>query len=310
MRTLCLTGALRATLGAGSSGSQALTSNGPAAAPMSLQGVPAADITVGSAYSFTPGLPAGGIASAKFAIEGLPAWAHFDASTGTLSGTPTMAAVGVSAGITILASEGADTGSLGPFTIRVNPQTVISSPLAVSNAPGISGNPGGVAIAGRVYTFTPTASDPGGDPLVFSVQNAPGWATLNSVTGELSGTPSLADLGTFAKITLSVADGTHSASLAQFSIVVTETAQGQATLTWVPPAQNTDGTALTNLAGYRIYYGSQANSLTLTIEINNPGTTDYVVGNLTPGTWYFAISALTSAHAESAESAVQNAAVM
>jgi hypothetical protein len=98
--------------------------------------------------------------------------------------------------------------------------------------------------------------------------------------------------------------------LAQFSIAVTETAQGQATLTWVPPTQNTDGTALTNLAGYRIYYGNQASSLTLTIEIDNPGTTDYVVGNLTPGTWYFTISALSSAHTESAESAVQNAAVM
>jgi len=162
----------------------------------------------------------------------------------------------------------------------------------------------------RAYSFTPTAADTGGDALTFSVQNAPSWAAFNSGTGELSGTPTAADVGTFSKIILSVSDGTRSASLPQFSIAVTESAQGNATLTWVPPTQNTDGTALTNLAGYRIYYGSRTNALTQTIQIDNPGTTDYVVSNLTAGTWYFAITAVSSTHAESAESTVENTAVM
>jgi Putative Ig domain len=179
-----------------------------------------------------------------------------------------------------------------------------------SAAPSIGGTPAGAVIVERAYSFTPTAADAGGDALTFSVQNAPSWASFNSGTGELSGTPTLADVGTFSKIILSVSDGTRSASLPQFSIAVSESAQGNATLTWVPPTQNTDGTALTNLAGYRIYYGSRANALTQTIQIDNPGTTDYVVSNLTAGTWYFAITAVSSTHAESAESTVENSAVM
>src|ERR1700676_1939718 len=195
-------------------------------------------------------------------------------------------------------------------TVTVGEQTTGNSPPSGSAAPSIDGTPAGAVIVERAYSFTPTAADTGGGALTFSVQNSPSWATFNSGTGELSGTPTVANVGTFSKIILSVSDGTHIASLAQFSIAVTEMALGDATLTWTRPTHNTDGTPLTNLAGYRIYYGNQANALTQTIQINNAGTTALVVGNLTPGTWYFAISAFSSAQAESAESAVQNAAVL
>jgi len=30
----------------------------------------------------------------------------------------------------------------------------------------------------------------------------------------------------------------------------------QATVSWIPPTTNTDGTALTDLAGYKVYYGT------------------------------------------------------
>ncbi len=65
-----------------------------------------------------------------------------------------------------------------------------------------------------------------------------------------------------------------------------------------------DGTPLTNLAGYLIYYGTSANAMTETVKIANPGILTYVLSNLSPGTWYFAVSAYTSADVQSGQSAV------
>ena len=67
-----------------------------------------------------------------------------------------------------------------------------------------------------------------------------------------------------------------------------------ATLTWTAPTTNTNGSALTDLAGYEIHYGTSAGALTNTITIANPGATSYVVTNLGTGTWYFAMSAYTN----------------
>lgn len=84
----------------------------------------------------------------------------------------------------------------------------------------------------------------------------------------------------------------------------TRTCPGTATLSWTPPTQNTDGTALTNLAGYRISYGSSATAMTQVIQVANPGVTRYTVSNLEAGTHYFGIRAYNSAGAESSVSNV------
>lgn len=73
---------------------------------------------------------------------------------------------------------------------------------------------------------------------------------------------------------------------------------GTATLSWMPPTQNMDGSALTNLAGYRIHYGTgaggEAYALDRAIDLTNPALRTYVVTGLTSGTWYFAVRALTA----------------
>jgi hypothetical protein len=75
---------------------------------------------------------------------------------------------------------------------------------------------------------------------------------------------------------------------------------GEATLSWMAPDENTDGSALTNLAGYRIYYGTSAAALDQVIDIPTVGITTYVVDSLTSGTYYFSIRAYNAAGAESA----------
>jgi predicted small secreted protein len=77
-----------------------------------------------------------------------------------------------------------------------------------------------------------------------------------------------------------------------------------ATLSWEAPTTDTNGEPLTNLAGYRIYYGSNESSLTQLVTLNSVGTQTYVIDNLTPGTWFFAIRAVAENGVESAMSDV------
>jgi Fibronectin type III domain len=81
------------------------------------------------------------------------------------------------------------------------------------------------------------------------------------------------------------------------------------TINWTPPTENTNGSALTNLAGYNIHYGTSSGSLTKTISISNPGIATYVVSNLTAGKYYFAVAAVNSAGTESPLSAQVSATV-
>jgi hypothetical protein len=79
---------------------------------------------------------------------------------------------------------------------------------------------------------------------------------------------------------------------------------GTATLTWVPPTKNIDGTPVTTLSGYHIYYGTTEGALTQSIVIGNPSTTSYEITGLSSGTWYFAVAADAADGTESAPSNV------
>lgn len=161
-----------------------------------------------------------------------------------------------------------------------------------NTAPTISGTPPGTVLQDTAYSFTPTASDADGDPLVFMIASSPPWAAFDAATGALTGTPTAADVGTYTGITIGVSDGQAAAQLPVFSISVQAVALGSATLTWVAPTQNTDGSPLTDLAGYRISWGQQSGVYGSSVDVMNPGITSYVVDNLVPGTYYFVVKAI------------------
>jgi hypothetical protein len=75
-------------------------------------------------------------------------------------------------------------------------------------------------------------------------------------------------------------------------------------VTWTAPTANTNGSALTDLAGYTIYYGTSPTALTKSVSVANAGATDQVVQGLTGGTWYFAVTAYTSGGLQSSYSTV------
>lgn len=172
------------------------------------------------------------------------------------------------------------------------------SSQTVSNGtppPTISGTPAAQVTAGQAYSFTPTASGPSGMALTFSVQNLPAWAAFSTSTGALTGTPSSSYVGTFSNIVISVSDGAASASLPAFAIQVNAQATtGSATLSWTAPTTNTDGSALTNLTGFVISYGTSATALTQQVSVSGASATSYTVTGLASGTWYFSVAAVAS----------------
>jgi hypothetical protein len=93
------------------------------------------------------------------------------------------------------------------------------------------------------------------------------------------------------------------------NILTVKVANGTATITWVPPTTNTDGSALTDLAGYAIYYGTNSTALTQEVSIPSPGLTTFIVSNLAPGTYYFAMTAVNSSSIESDQSGIASKAL-
>jgi hypothetical protein len=117
---------------------------------------------------------------------------------------------------------------------------------------------------------------------------------------DLSGTETIDGLTADSQFTLTCSDADGSAS-SSVDVTIT-TGNGTALLSWTPPTQNTDNSALTDLSGYVIYYGTASGSYTETVSIDNPGLTSYQIDNLSAADWYFVITAVNSANVESAYS--------
>ena len=259
-------------------------------APPSITGTPGSAATVGQLYSFVPVVSDPDGDALTYIVQNNPQWLSLNPANGTLSGTPQSGDVGTHAQILLTVNDGSLGASLPAFSIDVS---------AANTAPQISGTPANQIMAGGSYTFTPTATDPDGDTLTFSVQGLPAWASFNANTGTLSGNPAMADVGTYTNIRIRVTDGDLSADLAAFNIQVNAAALGSVTLTWTPPTLNTDGSQLTDLDGYRVYYGTDPNNLASSISVDNPGLSSFVVDNLVPATYYFSVKSVNASGVES-----------
>jgi hypothetical protein len=273
------------------------------AAP-TISGTPQTFIRVNSWYAFTPTGrdPAVSQSTLRYSIVNKPSWAKFSVYTGKLEGaTPSTA--GTWSNIRISVSSSTGTAALPAFSIQVATGTP-SGGSSGNRAPVVSGTPATSVVSGNAYAFRPSGSDPEGRTLTWSITNRPSWASFSTSTGALTGTPSSSHVGTYSSIVIAASDGTNRTSLPAFNLAVNSpgTSNGSATLSWTPPTRNTNGTTLTNLAGYRIYYGTSPTNLTRTVQLNNAGLTRYVISDLSAATWYFAIRAYTSTGAESVNS--------
>lgn len=125
----------------------------------------------------------------------------------------------LAASVLIAAALAACNDSSSPLPTASNTQSNAAVPDP--SAPVISGTPPTSVQAGDTYTFRPTASDPNGQALTFQITGKPGWVTFDASTGQMTGTPANTDVGETADITITVTNGTQSASLAPFVITIT-----------------------------------------------------------------------------------------
>jgi hypothetical protein len=271
-----------------------------AAAPV-ISGKPySSTIKIGGWWNFTPKATDADGDKLTFSVQNKPSWLSFDSTTGRLMGQAKT--TGTWSNIIVSVTDGKTKVSLPPFSVKA-----WTDAASTNTAPKISGTPATTATVGKAYSFQPTASDANGDSLGFSIANKPSWASFSTSTGRLSGTPTAA--GTHSNIVISVSDGKATTNLPAFKITVAAQASpqpvvGAATLSWTPPTQNTDGSSLTNLAGYRIYYGTSSTSLTKSVQVSSAGITSYMIEGLAPSTYYFTVRAYTTAGKESANSNV------
>jgi len=177
---------------------------------------------------------------------------------------------------------------------------IVAQSSGTNTAPMISGLPEFTATAGVQYSFRPSAQDPDGDTMQFSISNKPAWASFSKTTGRLYGTPTANDVRRYSGIVISVSDGQTSSSLPSFSIDVEAIGNGAATLTWSIPTERTDNTPLGNdLNGFNIYYGQTSGDYANKIQVTNSGLSTYMVDNLSSGQWFFVVTAYDSGGLES-----------
>ncbi len=91
---------------------------------------------------------------------------------------------------------------------------------AVNSPPVVLPIPDQQVVAGHLLLVTASGSDPDGDPLTWSGANLPPNAAVDQATGVLSWTPTSAQVGTYANVTLEARDPLFASGSAAFAITV------------------------------------------------------------------------------------------
>jgi uncharacterized protein YjdB len=136
---------------------------------------------------------------------------------------------------------------------------------------------------GSTQTITPTVT----------------WGTSNSTIATISnslGSNGLAAGVVAGTVTISAVSGSVSAST-----VLTVNSTGSLILSWKAPTTNTDGSSLTNLGGYKVFWGTSSGVYTTTLDVGN--VLQYALNNFAGGyTYYFAVKAYNASSVESSYS--------
>jgi hypothetical protein len=167
-----------------------------------------------------------------------------------------------------------------PAPAPVEPAPAPVEPEITNTAPSINGFPDEIITEGFFYIFTPDASDPDGDDLIFSINNLPQWAKFDTVTGAIYGTPTVTDVGLYENIMISVSDGQATATLSGISIDVIEA------LPAVP-----ENPLFNEIVGYSIYIGTSRDTLTLQTTLDVGSSISYSTDLEAANIYHFSIVA-------------------
>jgi hypothetical protein len=197
-----------------------------------------------------------------------------------------------------------DAGAAAPSAVStgsgVTPIDRTPTTSTSSTNPTVAGVPATTAVAGQPYSFQPKVANTSGT-IRFTIAHRPSWAKFDPATGKLSGTPDTSHVGKYPGITIDLVSGAKVFALPAFTITVAAATSksNTVTLSWQAPTENSDGSALMDLKGYKVHYGSASKSYSDSIQVANAGLTTYVVQNLPAGKYYFAVTAYNASGKES-----------
>ena len=170
-----------------------------------------------------------------------------------------------------------------------------------------TGSTGGTAAPTVTISANPSTVTSGGKTTItWSASNATSCTGSGAWSGSeaLSGSRATGALTTDLTFALSCSGAGGTASQSATVSVTNAPVSGDAVLSWAAPTTNTNGTPVSALAGYHLYYGNSASALSKSVAIIGATTTSYEITGLTAGTWYFAVAADAADGTESAKSAV------
>ncbi|MGU3658394.1 putative Ig domain-containing protein [Methylobacterium fujisawaense] len=177
--------------------------------PVTVAGDPVRVAILGQSYS-APFTAAGGRGPYVFAMVGtLPAGLTLSSSTGTISGTPTVADDATGLQVRATDADGR-TGMSDPFAISSTTVLALASSLAISGDVGTPYSAGFTATGGK-------------GPYAFSLATGtlPAGLSLDTSTGRIAGTPSSVGASTGLQVAVIDANGTRVASQV-FAITISD----------------------------------------------------------------------------------------
>ncbi len=213
-------------------------------------------------------------------------WSSASTAVATVSnaaGSNGLAASMAAGTTTIKAVSGSISGST---ILTVTPAILVSLTLSPVNPTVAIGT-------SQQFTATGTYSDTSTQNLTAAVT----WTSANTATATISnaaGSNGLATPVATGTTTIKAASGSVTASTAL------TVADRSASLSWDPATTNTDGTPLTDLAGYKLHYGTSSGNYTASVSVG--AGTSYVLSNLAAGTYYFTVTTVNTGGVESAYS--------
>lgn len=204
-----------------------------------------------------------------------------DAAAGTANYLPN-ANINGSDSFQYAVSDGTVSSVSRTVTVTINP---------VNDAP-VASNGSANVVSGASVTSSFSATDIDGNTLSYSVITQPTKGSVRITGNQFTYTPNVGQSG--ADIFSYVAnDGTVNSNTAVVNVSISVPATTSVTLAW-------DANTESDLAEYRVYYGTDPNNLS--IEIRNlgltatPSTPRYVLNGLMVGTtYYFGIKAVNTA---------------
>ena len=190
--------------------------------------------------------------------------------------------------------------------------SLITDSTFVLTCTGINGDASGtvnITVAAPVLPTVSLSANPssvvinGSTTLNWSSTDATGCTASGDWSGSkaTSGSEMINALTTDSSFNLTCSGASGSAN-DTINVTVVLNSIGTALLSWTPPTENTDSSPLTDLAGYKIYYGTTPGNYGIPITINNPGLSSYLVENLASSNWYFVMVAFNSSGIESSYS--------